>query len=141
MADRQEGKRTRPGKTGDSLDPASRQAVDPFALRQSRPAAPGRARPYDLPGTSGALKRPAQMALDGTVVALSRRDGIPFGTGQGEELSTWPRANTAGSRCAPHTGFRRNAGEGETCSGFATTAAMPCKMARPNALGEAVALL
>ena len=62
----------------DFLDLGSRQAVDQ-AL--SRLVKAGRLRQvglrfYDLPRTSGVLKRPAPVDLDAAVAAIARRDGI-----------------------------------------------------------------
>ena len=62
----------------DFLDLGSRQAVDQALSRlvkagQLRRAGRGL---YDLPRTSGVLKRPAPVDLDAAVAALARRDGI-----------------------------------------------------------------
>ena len=62
----------------DFLDLGSRQAVDQALSRLVKAGRLRRAGHgfYDLPRTSGVLKRPAPVDLDAAVAALARRDGI-----------------------------------------------------------------
>ena len=62
----------------DFLDLGSRQAIDQALSRLVKTGRLRRAGHglYDLPRTSGVLKRPAPVDLDAAVAALARRDGI-----------------------------------------------------------------